>query len=353
MQTCHISGTLEVTKVVANINQFVKRSAAALGGATGQQAPEPLSAKDIRQISEVVKNPSFDVYVGEDDDILRRVSGRLGIRRARGRLRTSLGLKGGSLEFSVEFSDANGDQSIEAPANARPLSALTRVARRGRSARRWTGSTGGVRGRTAAPRSRRPPRDRAAARRHRRPTRPTPTTSSATGLPLRGAARGHRRPPALRRAAASGAPALGAQAAAAAWRRSRSRRDAPTLGERRLCRRERPAVRSFLAVMVRRRALERHAAGVVAKRARSSTSRSDSNGSAGTPAKVRTLALDRLRPVDRSPGSASAPHRRPPRVRGPQAQARAWRAHDARRSGASGRGGARGLLDHSAGETSR
>ena len=35
------------------------------------------------------------------------------------------GLDGGSIVFSVEFRDVNGDQEIEAPANARPLSDLT------------------------------------------------------------------------------------------------------------------------------------------------------------------------------------------------------------------------------------
>ena len=108
----------------------------------GSRLPEPLSAKDIRQISEVVKNPSFDVYVGEDDDILRRVSGRLEFDVPEDD-RDSLGLKGGSLEFSVEFSDVNGDQSIEAPANARPLSALTRSLGAGGVLGGATGSTGG------------------------------------------------------------------------------------------------------------------------------------------------------------------------------------------------------------------
>ena len=35
------------------------------------------------------------------------------------------GIQCGSIDFSVEFANVNGDQEIEAPANARPLSELT------------------------------------------------------------------------------------------------------------------------------------------------------------------------------------------------------------------------------------
>jgi hypothetical protein len=35
------------------------------------------------------------------------------------------GIEGGSLRFSIEFADVNGDQTVEAPANSRPLSELT------------------------------------------------------------------------------------------------------------------------------------------------------------------------------------------------------------------------------------
>jgi len=126
VETRHVSGTLDVEAVMRNLNEFVRRSGSAIGGATGQQPPEPLSAADIRKIGEVVRDPSFDVYVGKDDDIIRRVSGRIEFdvpQESRGDLS---GIEGGSLEFSVEFDDVGGDQQIEAPARARPLSDLTR-----------------------------------------------------------------------------------------------------------------------------------------------------------------------------------------------------------------------------------
>jgi hypothetical protein len=123
--TTHVSGTLDVRAFLRDLNEFVKRSGSAIGGATGQDVPSPLSEEDINKVAEVVRNPSFDVYVGKDDDTIRRISGRLEFTVPE-EDRGSLGdVEGGSFDISVEFGDVNGDQQIEAPASARPLSELT------------------------------------------------------------------------------------------------------------------------------------------------------------------------------------------------------------------------------------
>jgi hypothetical protein len=125
VETRHVSGTLDVERLMRNLNRFVERSGSALGGAAGQPAPPRLSEADIRELSEAVTDPSFDVYVGKEDDIIRRVSGRVEFEIPK-RSRAGLGgMDGGSIVFSIEFRDVNGDQEIEAPANARPLSDLT------------------------------------------------------------------------------------------------------------------------------------------------------------------------------------------------------------------------------------
>jgi hypothetical protein len=139
--TSHVSGTLAVEAVMRNLNRFVRRSGSAIGGATGQAVPEPLSAADIEQVGEVVRDPSFDIYVGKDDDIIRRVSARLEFEVPEESRQDLGGLEGGSLTFSVELSDVNGDQEIVAPANARPLSDLTNSL--GGEALDGLGATGG------------------------------------------------------------------------------------------------------------------------------------------------------------------------------------------------------------------
>jgi len=125
VKTRHVSGTLEVEAVMRNLNRFVRRSGSAIGGATGQTVPDPLSSEDIQRVGEVVRDPSFDIYVGRGDSIIRRISARLEFVVPEESKQDLGGLESGTLTFSVEMSDVNGDQAIEAPANARPLSALT------------------------------------------------------------------------------------------------------------------------------------------------------------------------------------------------------------------------------------
>jgi hypothetical protein len=125
VQTRHVSGTLDVEAVMRNLNRFVRRSGSAIGGAIGQSVPEPVSAEDIRRVAEVVRDPSFNIYVGKADDIVRRVSGRLEFEVPDKTGEDDHGVQSGSLTFSIEMTDVNGDQEIEAPAKARPLSALT------------------------------------------------------------------------------------------------------------------------------------------------------------------------------------------------------------------------------------
>src|SRR5829696_3035836 len=123
VDTNHVSGTLDVTSLMRNLNKFVNRSAGALGA--GDQPTPRLTAADIRGLSEAVKDPSFDVYVGKQDNLIRRVSGRIEFDIPEGDQAGLGGLKSGSIKFSVELRDLNGDQQIEAPAHARPLSTLT------------------------------------------------------------------------------------------------------------------------------------------------------------------------------------------------------------------------------------
>jgi hypothetical protein len=125
VETRHVSGKLDVEAVMRNLNEFVRRSGAAFGGATGQTPPNPLSAEDIRKVGEVVRDPTFHVYVGKDDSVIRRVAGKIEFDVPEESREALGGIQSGSIEFEVELSKVNGDQQIEAPANARPLSALT------------------------------------------------------------------------------------------------------------------------------------------------------------------------------------------------------------------------------------
>ena len=125
-KTRHISGTLDVESVMRNLNEFVRRSGKTFGQTTGQAPPQPLSTQDIHMVADVVHDPTFNVYVGEDDDIIRRLSGKLDFDIPKASQASMGGIQSGSVDFKIEFADVNGDQHIEAPAHARSLSELTR-----------------------------------------------------------------------------------------------------------------------------------------------------------------------------------------------------------------------------------
>ena len=123
--TRHVSGVLDVGAMLVDINRFIRRSGGAIHGVTGERLPEPLSREDIREIADVVKDPTFDVYVGKVDDIVRRISGRIEFDVPQERLEDFDGIEGGHVQFSVELARVNGGQQIEAPPRPRPMSSLT------------------------------------------------------------------------------------------------------------------------------------------------------------------------------------------------------------------------------------
>jgi hypothetical protein len=123
--TTHVSGKLDVSRVVKDFNDFIKRSGGALGGATGQA--RPLTKSQVDKVSQVLKDPSFDVYVAKSDHTIRRLSGHVDLEVPKSERSSVGGIEGGSLSFTIEFSKVNGNQTIQAPARARPLSDLTKA----------------------------------------------------------------------------------------------------------------------------------------------------------------------------------------------------------------------------------
>jgi hypothetical protein len=120
--TEHVSGTLDVEALLDDLNGLVKRSAGALGGVGGAQ---PLRRRDIERLSQTVENPSFDVYVGKADDIVRRLSSRIEISVPEEDRGDVGGITGASIRLSAELRDVGGDQKVEPPSESRPLSDLT------------------------------------------------------------------------------------------------------------------------------------------------------------------------------------------------------------------------------------
>src|SRR3954469_14396052 len=68
--TTHVEATVDVAKMLADFNKTIQKA----GGAMGSSAPQQLSADTIEKIKQVVQNPKIDVYVGKDDNRIRRLS---------------------------------------------------------------------------------------------------------------------------------------------------------------------------------------------------------------------------------------------------------------------------------------
>jgi hypothetical protein len=114
--TKHITADVDVPKFVGDL-QVLLRNAKSLGAGNTGQLPSSLTAAQQQQIQQAVKSAKVQVWTGSDDKILRKLQVTLGINGSGGR--------SGSLTFTLEIDDLNQSQTINAPANAKPFTALT------------------------------------------------------------------------------------------------------------------------------------------------------------------------------------------------------------------------------------
>jgi hypothetical protein len=124
VETTHVAGKLDVGRALDDLNTVVEQ-AGKLGGQVGQQAPPKLTEEQQEQIEEVVRDPSFDAYVGKDDGKLHRLSADVEFEVPEGSREQVGGLEGGRVSFSIEFANIGSAQPIEAPDDARPIDELT------------------------------------------------------------------------------------------------------------------------------------------------------------------------------------------------------------------------------------
>jgi len=148
VDTTHVSARVDVEKLLADLNDLARKGAGAVGGAT---APNPLTKSQLADAAKTVKDPTFDVYVSKDDGTIRRMSGTLEIAVPEEERARANGITGGSLRFTLELADVNGDQKVEAPANARPLSELSRQLGGAAALGSLGGAQGGGSGTTTTP----------------------------------------------------------------------------------------------------------------------------------------------------------------------------------------------------------
>ncbi|HEY2604105.1 MAG TPA: hypothetical protein VGI67_21290 [Thermoleophilaceae bacterium] len=118
----HISATLDVGKVLDDLNQLVQRApSSSLSGGT---KPQQLTAQQKSQIEQVVKNPQIDVYVAKSDNTIRRLASTLELSVPKDQQSKVNGVTGGTLQISIQFANVGQAQQVKAPAGAKPIAEL-------------------------------------------------------------------------------------------------------------------------------------------------------------------------------------------------------------------------------------
>ncbi|CAN5475024.1 hypothetical protein BH20ACT19_BH20ACT19_02560 [soil metagenome] len=120
VRTDHVSARLDVPAMLADLNGLVERSGDAVSGGRAQ----PLPAAEVERLADLLESTRIDVYAGAREGRIRRMSANLELVVPEDQRERLGGVERGSLRISIELGDVNGDQRVEAPASARPISDL-------------------------------------------------------------------------------------------------------------------------------------------------------------------------------------------------------------------------------------
>lgn len=119
VETTHVSGTVDVAKMLTDLNQVAEESSAP--EVAGQTT---LTPEQISQAEEVLGEPRFDLFVGKDDGKIRRFTASVDFTVPEEVGAQAGGLTGGTANFSLELANVGGDQEITAPEDPRPITDL-------------------------------------------------------------------------------------------------------------------------------------------------------------------------------------------------------------------------------------
>lgn len=118
--TIKVSGDLDVSAAIDSVLEVVESQACRTQLAAAGPLPSKSEVDKAKtQVSSAVKSAHVDVYVG-DDNIVRQISAQLQIEPQNG----GSGPKSVEIELDLKLTEVNEEQTISAPANAKPLSKL-------------------------------------------------------------------------------------------------------------------------------------------------------------------------------------------------------------------------------------
>lgn len=124
--TVHIKAAIDVPKFLDDVNTLLARAdRIGVAGSTGSKVPSKLTDQQRQQIERAVKSARIDVWTGKDDTTLRKLAIVVDLDVPADARNKAGGLTTGRVSFNLAIAELNKDQTISAPAGARPLTELT------------------------------------------------------------------------------------------------------------------------------------------------------------------------------------------------------------------------------------
>jgi hypothetical protein len=122
--TIHIASGVDISKLLDGIGQLLSK-AGQLNVPQTSRLPTTLTAAQKKKVEDAISDPTFDVYTGKSDKIVRRIRVNLKFKVPQSAQQRANGLSGGEITLDVKIADLNQPQTVNAPANAKPFSELS------------------------------------------------------------------------------------------------------------------------------------------------------------------------------------------------------------------------------------
>ena len=119
-ETTHIAGTLDVPTM---LNDLVEIGTSVPSASASGLSPELIQAQ-IDSFAEAISTAEFNVYSATEDDTLRQLDFELGIDPSAIPGAEASGVDSVDVSFSIALSDVGSEQTVEAPADAKPIEQL-------------------------------------------------------------------------------------------------------------------------------------------------------------------------------------------------------------------------------------
>jgi hypothetical protein len=119
-KTTKVTGTFNAEKFIRDLNSVAGKAS----GAVGTAAPQKLTEAQIKQFSQAVKDPKFEIFVAKGDKTIRKITASLQFAVPAAQRTQTQGVSGGSVQFSIQFSNVGQPAQVTAPTGAKPLQNL-------------------------------------------------------------------------------------------------------------------------------------------------------------------------------------------------------------------------------------